>query len=85
MSGLYHIHITLTFNISADDMLLIEKLNLKNDFDLRTASLGVKEEYLNAAFDQMKTKYGTIENYFSEALGINEARQTALRNLFLNK
>lgn len=55
------------------------------DPSIPTASLGVKEEYLNAAFDQMQTKYGTIENYFSEALGINDVQQTALRNLFLNK
>ena len=29
------------------------------------AVLGVKEEYLNAAFDEVNTKYGNIENYFS--------------------
>lgn len=48
-----------------------------------TASLGVKAEYLNAAFEEMKRKYGTIENYFSEALGINETQQTNLRTLFI--
>lgn len=47
------------------------------------ASLGVKAEYLNAAFEEMKKKYGTIENYFSEALGISETQQTALRNIYL--
>jgi protein tyrosine/serine phosphatase len=29
------------------------------------AILGVKKEYLDAAFDEMQTKYGTIERYFS--------------------
>jgi len=48
-----------------------------------TAALGVKEEYINAAFDQMNTKYGSIENYFSEGLGITVAQQTALRNIYL--
>ena len=47
------------------------------------ALFGVKEEYLNAAFDEMKTKYGSIENYFSEGLGITVVQQTALRNLYL--
>lgn len=35
------------------------------------AILGVKAEYLDAAFDEMQTKYGAIEKYFSEGLGIN--------------
>jgi protein-tyrosine phosphatase len=47
------------------------------------ATLGVKEEYLNAAFDEMQTKYGSIKNYFSEGLGITVDQQTALRNLYL--
>ena len=47
------------------------------------ATLGVKEEYLNAAFDEMHTKYGSIKNYFSEGLGITVDQQTALRNLYL--
>ena len=46
--------------------------------------LGVKEEYLNAAFDEMHTQYGSIENYFSKGLGISVDQQTALRNLYLN-
>lgn len=47
------------------------------------ALFGVKEEYLNAAFDEMQTKYGSIENYFSKGLGITVVQQTALRNLYL--
>ena len=31
----------------------------------------------------METKYGTIENYFSEALGIDVAAQKALRDIYL--
>jgi len=48
------------------------------------AIFGVKEEYLNAAFDEMNTKYGSMENYFSEGLDISVEQQTALRNLYLN-
>ncbi len=47
------------------------------------AILGVKKEYLDAAFDEMETKYGTIDKYFSEGLGIDVAQQKALRDLYL--
>lgn len=47
------------------------------------AILSVKKEYLKAAFDEMEKKYGTIENYFSDGLGINTVRQRALRELYL--
>jgi len=46
--------------------------------------LGVKEEYLIAAFEEMNTEYGSIENYFSKGLGISVDQQTALRDLYLN-
>lgn len=49
------------------------------------AILGVKKEYLEASFDEMQKKYGTIEKYFSEGLGINAAKQQALRDLYLGK
>jgi protein-tyrosine phosphatase len=47
------------------------------------AILGVKKEYLHAAFEEMETEYGTIEEYFSEGLGIDTAKQKALRDLYL--
>jgi len=49
------------------------------------AIFGVKVEYLEASFDEMQTKYGTIENYFSEALGIDAAMQKKLRDMYLEK
>ena len=51
---------------------------------IAAAIFGVKEEYLNAAFDEINTEYGSMENYFSEGLGISVDQQTALRNLYLN-
>jgi protein-tyrosine phosphatase len=47
------------------------------------AIFGVKVEYLEASFDEMQTKYGSIENYFSEALGIDDKTQKALRDMYL--
>jgi len=49
------------------------------------AILGVKQEYLEAAFDEMETKYGTIEKYFSDGLRIDAAQQTALRDLYVGQ
>lgn len=45
--------------------------------------LGVKTEYLRAAFDEMKIRYGTIENYFEQGLGIDRAGQQRLLDRFL--
>ena len=49
------------------------------------AILGVKREYLEAAFDEMEKNYGSIENYFAEALGIDAGQQEALREMYLGK
>jgi len=53
--------------------------------EIPRAILGVKKEYLDAAFDEMQTKYGSIEKYFSEGLGIDAAKQEALRDLHLGR
>jgi protein-tyrosine phosphatase len=42
----------------------------------------VKAEYLEASFDEMQKRYGTIQRYFSEGLGIDAAGQNALRVLY---
>lgn len=55
------------------------------DRSIPLAILGVKKEYLDAAFDEMQKNYGSIEKYFSDGLGIDAARQQALRNLYLSK
>lgn len=47
--------------------------------------LGVKKEYLDAAFDEMEKQYGSIEKYFSEGLGIDAAQQKAIRELYLGE
>jgi protein-tyrosine phosphatase len=53
------------------------------DPEIPAAILGVKREYLDAAFDEMEREYGTIENYFAEGLGIDADGQQALRDLYL--
>jgi len=53
------------------------------DQEIPLAILGVKEEYLAAAFDEVETRYGSIEKYFADGLGIDAAGQQALRDLYL--
>ena len=53
------------------------------DRSIALAIFGVKPEYLEASFDEVQKEYGSIENYFSEGLGIDSSRQQALRDLFL--
>jgi len=47
------------------------------------AVFGVKREYLDAAFDEMTHKHGTVERYFADGLGLDAEAQAALRALFL--
>ena len=60
-------------------------LALVRDALIPLAILGVRKEYLEAAFDEMETKYGTIEEYFSEGLGIDASQQQALRDVCLRE
>jgi protein-tyrosine phosphatase len=50
---------------------------------IAAAVFGVKREYLEAAFDEVASRHGTIEGYFSEGLGIDAADQRALRDIYL--
>jgi protein-tyrosine phosphatase len=55
------------------------------DPEIPAAILGVKREYLDAAFDEMETTYGTIENYFAEGLGIEAAQQQVICEIYLGQ
>jgi len=46
------------------------------------AILGVRKEYLDASFDEMEKRYGTVERYFSEGLGIDADGQGRLRGMY---
>ncbi len=49
------------------------------------AIFGVNIEYLEAAFDEVQTNYGSIENYFSEGLDIDKETQQKLRDIYLTE
>lgn len=52
------------------------------DREIPESLLGVKAAYLDAAFDEMTSKYGTIQDYFSKALDIDTATQKRLTKKF---
>jgi protein-tyrosine phosphatase len=45
--------------------------------------LGVRPEYLRAALDEMRSRYGSLEAYLADGLGIDETAQAELRSLLL--
>ncbi|HEY7620271.1 MAG TPA: tyrosine-protein phosphatase [Solirubrobacteraceae bacterium] len=53
------------------------------DPDLLTPVLGVETVYLETALDEMRTRFGTIEGYFSDGLGIDAGTQERLRTILV--
>jgi protein-tyrosine phosphatase len=49
------------------------------DQDIMLSLLGVRNEYLEAAFEEMHRRYGGIKDYFSKGLGIDLAGQQAIQ------
>jgi len=47
--------------------------------------VGVRAEYLKAGLDEVKSRYGSIEGYFSKALDIDAAGEQRLRDRFLGR
>jgi protein-tyrosine phosphatase len=47
--------------------------------------LGVDQAYLQAALDEMKQRFGSIEGYFAQGLDIDEAGQRELRNTLIEE
>jgi protein-tyrosine phosphatase len=47
--------------------------------------IGVHEEYLAAALDEMRARYGTIEGYFDQGLGLETDVQSAIRIAFVER
>jgi protein-tyrosine phosphatase len=53
------------------------------DPDVLAPVLGVRPEYLQASLDEMRTRFGSIEGYFADGLGIDAAGQEHLRAALL--
>ena len=50
---------------------------------LLTPVLGVETIYLQTALEELRTRFGTIERYFSQALGIDDRAQQQLRAMLV--
>lgn len=55
------------------------------DPEIIMALLSVRPEYLNESFDEVRTRYGTIEAYFADGLGIDKDMQQALGDIFVQQ
>lgn len=45
--------------------------------------VGVKGEYLEAAFDAVKREYGSVEAYLRDQLGVSDEKLSRLREKYL--
>lgn len=62
---------------------MLDALSAKSvNTELLQPVLGVRDSYFNAALDEMRTRYGTIEGYARDALGLAEHQIGALRTRF---
>jgi protein-tyrosine phosphatase len=54
------------------------------DPDLLRPALGVDAAYLDTAFEEMASRFGTIERYFSQGLGLDDATLDSLRSALID-
>lgn len=63
---------------------MLDALEAKGvDTDLLQPILGVRDSYLDAALDELRSRYGTIENYARTGLGLTPQQIDALRIRFI--
>ena len=75
--------LTNTELLPAEKPLLDRFRALGGDPELLRPVVAVAPEYLEAALDEMRRQFGTIEGYFLEGLGIGGDVQRALREVFI--
>ncbi len=89
LCGVSHGDVMQEYLLSNDFILpeyqpLIDKyIALGMEKEILLSILGVRQEYLEAAFQEMRDQFGDIETYFSAGLGIDSVGQQALREQFL--
>ena len=65
--------------LPAEQPLLDRFRALGGDPEVLRPVVAVEPDYLQAALDEMRTQFGTIESYFADGLKLDEAAQQALR------
>lgn len=89
LCGVSHEDVMQEYLLSNDFILpeyqpIIDKLiALGIEKEILLSILGVRQEYLEAAFQEMRDQFRDIETYFSTGLGIDSVGQQALREQFL--
>ncbi|WP_270993124.1 tyrosine/lipid phosphatase LipA [Listeria seeligeri] len=72
---------------AAENKKAIEAVEAKTDnkkvIDGMTAVMEVRESYINAAFDEIDAKYGSMDNFLKEKLGLTDAKQKQLKKMYL--
>jgi len=73
-----------TYNQAAVDAM-VKQFNLtdKNAIEIIQALMDVRPEYINAAFDEMAKKYGSIQGFLEEGVGLSAAEQAKLKKMYL--
>lgn len=62
------------------DLAKVRKSKGKKAAELRRAKITVHEQYLQAGLDEMTTRYGDLEGYLTDGLGLSEDTIEALRD-----
>jgi len=75
--------LTNTELLPAEQPLLDRFKALGGDPEVLRPAVAVAPEYLQAALDEMRTTFGSIEGYFSQGLGLEEAAQQSLLSAFV--
>ncbi|MEQ1817110.1 MAG: tyrosine-protein phosphatase, partial [Terricaulis sp.] len=60
-----------------------ERLARKLDPEALRPMLGVEVSYLRNALDAIEAKYGSVDAYMSDVLGVGETQRAALRDKLL--
>jgi protein-tyrosine phosphatase len=75
--------LTNTELLPAEKPLLDRFRALGGDPDLLRPVVAVAPEYLEAALDEMRKEFGSVEAYFREGLGLDDAAQQILHGAFV--
>ncbi|EAD5686751.1 tyrosine-protein phosphatase [Listeria innocua] len=59
------------------------KTDNKKVIDGMTAVMEVRESYINAAFDEIDAKYGSMDNFLKEKLGLTNDKKEQLKKAYL--
>lgn len=68
---------------SVDALVAQHHLTDPKAIEVVQALMDVRPEYINAAFDEMDAKYGSIQGFLEKGIGLSQADQKKLKSLYL--